>query len=174
MTTGFAISASDFVCYIKDTTIGRGSISDWEYLDNGRVRKPGVMVKLDCRMEDYCSDKEYCRRSADVYFIMCGNTNVFMYVATRHLWPKELPLADFKNTSNHDSCWRSDGIGSELTRLYFQWAKEINPNKAPKDIGQHCIISLNKHRLCTVTFEPDPTSEHRGWNRLVAVDFEKG
>ena len=32
----------------------------------------------------------------------------------------------WKNTSNHDTCWRTDGIDSPLSALYFTMADDVN------------------------------------------------
>lgn len=45
--------------------------------------------------------------------------------------PSEIPVSEWINTSNHDSCWNSDGF-SFISNEYFKMCKEINPNIAPK------------------------------------------
>jgi len=43
--------------------------------------------------------------------------------------------AEWKNTSNHDSCWRSDGVRYPITNAYFDLCKEVAPRKAPIELS---------------------------------------
>lgn len=167
----FTLKAADFVCYLKDTFVPHG-VEGWESLDDGSIRKPGILVKLDIRMADYENDK---RRGGDIWFVLAGNCNAFAYFTEKHMWESELPYAEFENISNHDSCWRSS-VGDFLTKIYFQWAKEINDDKAPRDLSTHCFLGLSCHELVSVTYETNTDTERYKkyrdsyWKRLVKVE----
>lgn len=67
------------------------------------------------------------------------------------------PLIDFKLTSDHDSCWRTDGFRT-LTQAYFRMAKELAPKTAPIKLFQHCSFwSVDK---AEIEFERDPFDKY--------------
>ena len=37
-------------------------------------------------------------------------------------------------TSDHDSCWRTDGVNSPLSQLYFEMCKQVDPDARPIDL----------------------------------------
>lgn len=166
----FIIRASSFVCYLKDTLTD--SLDGWESLGGGKMRKPGIMVSLDCRLSNYETND---RRNVLVHFVLCGNTNVFAYCADKRF--NYLPFEEFENTSNHDSCWRTDGVDSYLTGLYFKWADEIRQGRAPRELHSGCDIGLGCHRLVDVTYGCDEArNKEYGsdyWNKLLDVTERK-
>jgi len=92
--------------------------------DMGRTSMKGILL----RMRYYARDGE---NFADkrVYFAFCGNVHVFYAIVPR----LNLPLSKVKsweNTSNHDSCWSSDGL-THISGDYFELCKKVNPHKAP-------------------------------------------
>lgn len=46
---------------------------------------------------------------------------------------EEIKPEFYENLSNHDSCWR-DAIRGYINKLYFNWAHEIAPDKAPIEL----------------------------------------
>ena len=40
----------------------------------------------------------------------------------------------WQNTSNHDSCWSSDGVRSPIVNVYFNMCGEVAPKKAPIEL----------------------------------------
>ena len=125
-----------------------------------------IVISLDLSMNDYNIHKS---KRGSVHFIFTRNTSVwYTFREGLHRWD-EIPFNEWKNTSNHDSCWISDGVRSVLTKLYFEWAKEINPDIAPRDISQFCILGIigfNPWEEITVRYEPiwkKLTNIKRGW-----------
>lgn len=100
--------------------------------DDGSISKPGVLVELDCRMSDFELDK---RMAASVFFVVCGSSNTFAFTGDLFCGRPDPKL--FVNISNHSSCWK-DSIRDHLTSLYFKLAQDINPDKAPAALSQHC------------------------------------
>jgi hypothetical protein len=112
------------ICTIKDTLLSR-DCSD---------RSKGLVVSTDISMGD--------SKRASVHFVFAGNTSVWFAVSKSLQRWDDIPIEEWENTSNHDSCWRNDGVRSPLVHLYFDWAREINPDKAPKDIRQFCVLGI--------------------------------
>jgi hypothetical protein len=111
---------------------------DWKPLKHdcdGRIVKKGVKLELDLSMNNHHTNKS---RRNSIYFVLCGNTNVF--VAPRHAG-YVLEPADFDNLSNHDVCWR-DAIQKYLNNIYFKWSEEICGGRAPIDMDSRCFMGL--------------------------------
>jgi hypothetical protein len=65
------------------------------------------------------------------------STNVWVFTS-ENIW---FPAIDsWKNTSNHDSCWRSDGIRSPIGAEYFKLCKEVDQEAAPISLKLRCNI----------------------------------
>lgn len=54
---GFEIDAARFVCYLKDTFVGR-SIEDWESLGGGVLRKPGILKLVRIVTNNWTDDPD--------------------------------------------------------------------------------------------------------------------
>lgn len=90
----------------------------------------------------------------------------------------EFEPKDFVNTSNHDSCWKSDGL-SELTRGYFYMCGEVVKNwpegTAPAPIELNTRIQVgdwlghNPIQFVTVTFGPK-RKDNDYFNSLEKID----
>lgn len=178
----FSIDADQMVCYLKDVLIGHkspnGIQSDkWKHKD-GVWTKPGLLVELDLRLTDYApvnKGEESRSRVGRVFFLMCGNTNVFAYTHQGgYRYRTELPWESFTNISNHDTCWR-DAIRSFLSRLYAKWSEELEEEGSRYlDLTQHCFVGFGtSHHLCTVSYTDDEerNREYGNWNKVARVDF---
>jgi hypothetical protein len=84
--------------------------------------------------------------------------------------PSMIPLEDWENTSNHDACWKYDGIESPLNGAYFGIAKWINnertarnfPEIAPKDVHMFVSFGLGEmFRKLRITHKSQPDQYHR-------------
>ena len=96
----------------------------------GTVAENGIGMEVSLSVYDPMVEKyEECRRH---YFLLfCGNVNVFMARAGKnHTSFEDVPADMWVNTSNHDSCWSSDGLNF-LSEAYFEMCKEVNPSKPP-------------------------------------------
>ena len=143
----FSLDSATTICTLRDAIFPSSrSVPD------GDGSCAGIVFTLDARIAVFKGDKEY-RRSAMVFIALCGNTNVFVAIepndSTRHLWGRyaTVPMDAWVNTSNHDSCWRSDGM-RPLSELYFRFANEINDELteedrvAPKDMHQSTSLGF--------------------------------
>lgn len=139
----------------------------------------GVGFCLDVRADYYGENGDAGHAYRRVFILACGNVSTFVAIDEddeRWYGLTEVPLDKWKNTSNHDSCWRSDGIDSPLSALYFKLAEEVNAQLsepvAPKDItievapvftrlGTEVVVTLETDR------EKDPNSNY--WKKVVGV-----
>ncbi len=96
--------------------------------------KKGLMIRLEFRIisHDKDGDVYYSSRLLELVFQRPSNyTKVFSRVLNHH---GEV-LKDWKNMSNHDSCWRSDGL-RDIFDLYMDVRHDmesLNPEYNFKD-----------------------------------------
>lgn len=103
-------------------------------------------VRVECHNCGYSEKDEHVdglERSfyKSLHFIIVNRHNVFLstHPLDGSLQYSPLPLDSWKNTSNHDSCYRSDGIESHITQAYFEAAEFCWGEKTLKKEG------LEKH-----------------------------
>ena len=107
----------------------------------------GLLVTLDLRMYKFCLSGEEYRRSALVHTVFTANTSVFYHTSREHKRWQEVIPESWANTSNHDSCWRTDGLrGLHLLETTFgkEMNEEIKADRgsplAPKEFSQFCTL----------------------------------
>ena len=61
---------------------------------------------------------------------------------------------DWINTSNHDSCWRTDGVRSRLNTLYFKMCKIVNSEVAPIKL-ETSVSNLITKKVKIINFHLD-------------------
>jgi hypothetical protein len=107
----------------------------------------GLVVTLDLRMFHFGLNGEEYRRSALVHTVFTANTSVFYTTSFDFArWDQIIPES-WANTSNHDSCWRTDGLRG-LHLLDNTMAKEMNAEiaehggsaLAPREFSQFCTL----------------------------------
>jgi hypothetical protein len=84
--------------------------------EDGIITEQGVAFEVEFRMDDFDTEKFTVRS----FFVMvCGGTRVFIAPRwnseddsnkTAPFYPSFVQEELWENTSNHDSCWRSDGF----------------------------------------------------------------
>lgn len=169
----FEMKASSVIAELVRILVPR---HEMEYTKEGFIQKPGLYIELDCRITDFgFSKKDGNKRerkekteSTVVHFIFCGNVNTFAWHQTKGV--RETPKAeDFINVSNHDSCWRTDGVESYLSKIYFDFCKKVNSELAPKELVQWTTF-WQTPKPVTVEFgiNPDEASG-RGRFKLVKI-----
>lgn len=108
----------------------------------GEKEQPGILFTLDMRVSSHENGDSF-NAAADIGVLIVNPHSVF--VAERLNRPfcfVDAPLDQWKNTSNHNSCWKSDGL-LPLTETYFRLCEEINelrveaglPKIASKDMS---------------------------------------
>ena len=138
---------SDLICDLRRQIIptNKSIYKDGEY--------DGIIFDLHLNLSYYTEKQSYTKRN-HAYVLFCGNTNVFYAVENQnenwHLNYKNVPIDRWLNSSNHDSCWRSDGL-SFIDDLYFSAAEEINKElikNKEKDVAPKNMISNSTIGWC--------------------------
>lgn len=124
----FRLRASDVIQTLKTELLGeRGLVPD----KDGYFEAIVVSLGLTLVKTGACHEDQRCR--VDVNFLMTRSTSVWM---SRGAYQTK-DLAQWQNTSNHDSCWRSDGIDTPISQLYFEAAHKVDPKMAPCDLDDY-------------------------------------
>jgi len=128
--------------------------------DDGNYQRPGIYLPVYLEASDYRTDKtEYMR----IFMLFTGNTSVF-YTTNFESSIKDIPNGSWINTSNHDSCWRSDGFRF-LHKIKMDICERVNPDIAPYELDTESKLSMGgtypvKH--CLITFK-DNIKDHYGY-----------
>ena len=135
---------------------------DWE-ASSARA----LHVILDCCLYDNFGKKNEKHASRDVHFIVLRHGSYYRvwFAAPSPRKPEPKP-SDYKMTSDHDSCWRSDGIDSSISHVYFALAKQVNADKAPKCLEQWCTVRCE---YVDVTWVPIDLADTY-WKRLTKIE----
>jgi len=127
----------------------------WDRGDDGLslLTDPGISMKVDLSLTHYTDNKTYERRET-IHWLFCNRVSTFAAMEGDERWfdAAIIPVDVWKNTSNHDSCWRSDGVDSFLTKVYFKWCEELNGELyedghktiRPCDFNQFCHLGSLK------------------------------
>lgn len=121
----------------------------WSTGENGRsvLTDPGISMKVDLSLSHYTPDWTYERRET-IHWLFCNHVSTFAAMEGDERWfdAIAIPLDVWKNTSNHDSCWRSDGVDSFLSKVYFDWCTKLNEQL--KGDGFETIRPCDFHQFC--------------------------
>jgi hypothetical protein len=139
--------------------------------------EPGLMTTLDLRLSHYAKTGDEFHASALVHTLFTGNTSVFVAISRSFQKWDHIPVEQYKNTSNHDSCWRSDGL-RELSTLFFALTDEMNEQiksakingLKPCEFNQFCTLgSLGSKPWEFVTVEHERIPEEYHKRRVLSV-----
>lgn len=109
--------------------------------------EPGLITTLDFRLSHFALGGDEYRRSALVHTLFTANTSVFQAVSTEFdKWDK-VPVKGYFNYSNHDSCWRSDGMRG-FHHLFLKFAAAMN-EEIVQD-GYSALRPIEFHQFCTL------------------------
>lgn len=141
---------------------------------NGVHTCPGMLFSVRMRAQHQDTDVER------YIHIVLGGDAVHVWVAVSDSYnPADVPLSEWDNPSNHDSCWRSDGVESELTRLYFALCDEVQeglPDEAkvpPAGIEVSSTLGW-LHPMTMVQVQFKPAEDKRGrMSRYELVDVKR-
>jgi len=159
----FATSLNDTIRMLVDHELNRDYPRTFN--DDGIITK-GIVIEVNLNAAYYDnSDKNYPSEHRSFYMLFHGNTSV--YYANRKRDGRgyksldEIKPEEWVNTSNHDSCWKSDGF-QFLTENYFDMCKKVNPDVAPIKINIYATLGFGLSwpvKQIIVTFK------HRNSNR---------
>ncbi|TSC60424.1 MAG: hypothetical protein LiPW15_302 [Parcubacteria group bacterium LiPW_15] len=82
------------------------------------------------------------RRFIHLLFHRPGNHTAVMVAVTDNPHFRKEEMKDWRVVSCHDSCWRSDGVESPLSKLYFEMCKEVDSAAAPRDLWATAQFSI--------------------------------
>lgn len=110
----FTLKTSDLLCTLVEQLLPTNNSSK------------GIRFNLRAQVWEYG-----CKRvlSKEICLVVTERRNVFF---------------NLKNTSNHDSCWKSDGIERPITDLYFAMCVEYNPLVPPKTLENELTFNIFK------------------------------
>jgi hypothetical protein len=147
------ISAASIIQLLTEQYFKANKINRVDGITSPHTRTTnGIAFGLDVReryaipgVETVDGDRIEYTDSINVFFVICDRHRVFfqasedVYCLMPYL--KRLPSAEWKQTSYHDSCWRSDGIESPISSVYFKLANNIN--KAMESAGHPKVAPIN-------------------------------
>lgn len=153
----FNISADTFVCYLRDTFLG-ASLKDQNSeicvsRNDGSRISDALHVCLDLRIHSSRDDNDdnidYSKIIKCVHFIITGRTSVFVTL-TDNIFLSSIPLDQFENISNNDSCWR-DAISNYFCNTYYKMKDELGLDLEYKDVTDYVMVIGTVHQLVRVT-----------------------
>lgn len=92
--------------------------------------------------------------------------------------PEEMPFFDpvtipydwWINSSNHDSCWRSDGLNF-INKIYWRLCKEVNSDVAPASLDDDIDFGFGKvFEDIIIHTIADPEEDSSYWRQIVNVE----
>jgi hypothetical protein len=183
----FGIRASTVIESLADQLIPRNE--DWmaesmrkftqEQVFKGYSYQSGVVVPLACTLSAPrgVSDIGDISVTKQMFVVVCGRRHVWVaQPEKRYLSFKSVPMESWKNTSNHDSCWRTDGIDTPITAMYFTAAEEVN-KRLPKEIApgkmkSDCHFGLSGDwGIVKVTHCRDENDDARYRRKLLSIEL---
>ena len=137
------LNADIMLCNLVDEFLDRKAyvVEDYKV-----VSRRAVVFTLNVSVSSYEEDMTFTQ-NRQMFFLFTGNTTVFVAVPVEderwYSW-KQIPLEAWKNTSNHDSCWRSDGVQSPMSSVYFEMCEAINERRKQFDYKEIAPIKMHQ------------------------------
>lgn len=167
----FEFNADEILTTLWDTLRPERPAFGYERHPEGGITETGLMVTLDLRVFHISHGCDEYRRSALVHTLFTANTAVFQAHSSGYDRWNQVALGDFHNYSNHDSCWRTDGMRG-FQHLYMEMTAAMNEEivehgfsaLAPREFSQFCTLgSLGSKpwEFVTVSHRKIPTEYHR-------------
>ena len=158
------LSADITVATLVDCLLPRfGSQNGPKFHIKGKPSK-ALYVSLDLRLSDYSGDEEQCEsRIVHLIFERPSNYTKVWAAVDRGIQISQPGV--FTMRSDHDSCWRSDGL-RDIQGACFEMLKALrakNPDVAPSE-----FCTIHKVAWVEVEYEPiDLCNEYR--KRLTSI-----
>ena len=159
----FTIDLSSILCNSVEIFIDRETPPTWN--GDGTITKKGILYGFNYTVSDFDKDKSVTK---SIYVMFCGGTNVFYTHLENYCDPTEISPKNWINTSNHDSCWRSDGLDF-INKDYFEMCKEVNPDKAPIMLSNYVNLFSIKPKKVIITYKYDSNGYK---NEITKVEYE--
>jgi hypothetical protein len=182
----FSMRASDVISAITDQLLPQEL---WNPIKREQTKDgfgfvtthQALIFRLDLRLS-YYSEEMTINRSQQMFFVLCGHRHVWVAkepADNENRWFnwKTIPMDQWDNTSNHDSCWRTDGLDSPISQVYFEMAESINAelgeekSVAPKDMSDHTYFGLGSpFESIYVTHGKDPKDRNSYRRHIVGIE----
>ena len=139
------MEVSEVITSIYEKSFRRTKANKFGRNNLGEFHQNAVMFSIDARANHYKNGKRG-HASDFIHFIMCGGVHVWCVVCDESD-PFRIPIAQWENVSNHDSCWR-DAVRDELSTLFFSLCRRAQSGfdeedrVAPKDVDTNVYFSL--------------------------------
>ncbi len=150
----FSISIKNVISMLFEISSTSEEKSFMEFGSGGNNMVNAMIIQVHMSMTDYSDDNENNEARDSVYVMYAGRHSIFYASAYddngshRHL--SNIPTSAWKNTSNHDSCWRDDGLRF-LDTLYFDMANVVNHTIPPRDLYNHTSLALSLNPVTKTT-----------------------
>lgn len=132
----------------------------------------GLLVTLDARMYIYSDDGESDCDVSKMFHVLYNRPNNYtkVFVAMNDSWfINDIKPEDWDNTSDHDSCWTTDGI-RPLTRAYAEMRTHIQPDRWAPRPSIFCRVN-NIHRVTLELESFKDESKYRRQYRPLNIKF---
>jgi len=129
----FTMKLNSIIAMLVDHSLDRKTSPVW---NDGLLTRKGICINVRLSADKYEGERK--STGMVVYILFCGKTSVFWAPAYDKAGkyahsPLNVPVENWVNTSNHDSCWRDDGL-SFLNKMYFDFCEDVDPKSAPKEV----------------------------------------
>ena len=152
--TVFSISLVNVLTMLFDMSSTDKEKSFMEIEDDGTHTVNAMVVYVHVSVSDFSDTSVNSEARDSVYVMYAGRHSIFYAHAYDeeggHRRLNEVPVDEWYNTSNHDSCWRSDGF-SFLNTLYFDMTKIVNDNKAPIELSDFTNLGISRNPVTKIT-----------------------
>ena len=142
----FALSLNRTIQTLVDHCLDRKTPVEYDYSTHCYSR-PAVGFKINLRSQWQGGNNLGPEIVQTIYMVFTGNTSVFYCSpyddnGNKEYWHiEDVPSERWINTSNHDSCWRSDGF-SFLFNLRMQMCKLANSKVPPARINSEAELGF--------------------------------
>lgn len=139
--------------------------------DGYRYQARGIEFKFDVGLSLFVKDQSVEVRTYVAYAI--SGTRVWFKCGKSG---RQKEQNGWINTSNHDSCWRTDGLSSPLNELYFRFAERINAETggdvAPSQMRAYArfLYSRRPWTHVNMSWTKDLNDPNRYRNILLSID----
>lgn len=103
-------------------------------LPRGSDDKKLLYVILEIEVKKSKSSGYGIQKFVHLLFHRPNNYTKVMWNVTDNPLMRKGDFQEWKVTSCHDSCWKSDGVESPLTNLYFKMCDGVDPAARPIDL----------------------------------------
>ena len=169
---GFEMDISLLVSHIKECF--GNMMPPRNYLEQGKIQSPGILFTFDFRVNDSNDSEESGSiESCKLVHLLFVYPHATFIAEKEHLYEP----SDFKMTSNHESCYRSDGIWSPLSKIYFDMCESINKTRKKRHQKTMAPIQMRSHayiwnmKTVMVDLIPDPENPSDGyWKKIGKIE----